>query len=268
MRVGQINKNAEAVRGRQIKRAPFNRSGYEWHPAESEVYGFMTSGMARFDLDNNNVRERSNVTLYRRGVGPTNNVNFQEVARRADGFPVGTGGETAAPTPTSTPDEPETCVEPPVPETENNTHIYNGSADGEIVVSGAVDGRQAYDEAIGITVKDDRSISIALDGDEAFLTSTVAADGSYSGGYTRTVLPGCNVDITTAGVINEDETTGTATANETCAGATAILDATFIATSITQPSFLDQQARAPRPARGCPLNIILAPIINFLLEDN
>jgi hypothetical protein len=173
MRVGQINKNAEAVRGRQIKRAPFNRSGYEWHPAEGEVYGFMTSGMARFDLENNNVRERSNVTLYRWGVGPTNNVNFEEVARRADGFPVGTGGETAVPTPTSTPDEPEICVEPTVPGPENNTHIYNGSADGEIVVSGAVNGRQTYDEAIGITVKDDRSISIALDGDEAFLTSTV-----------------------------------------------------------------------------------------------
>ena len=34
MRVGQINKSAEAVNGQQIKRAPFLRSGYRWEPAD------------------------------------------------------------------------------------------------------------------------------------------------------------------------------------------------------------------------------------------
>ena len=257
MRVGQINKKAEAVRGRQIKRAPFNRSGYEWHPADGEVYGFMTSGMARFDLVNLNVSERSNIALYRWGVGPTSNADFNEVPRDDNGFPV-EDGVTPAPE----------CVEPPAQEAENNTHMYNGRADGRLVVTGNFSVIQDYSEGIDITVKDDRSISIVIDGDEVLLSSTVAADGSYSGVYTRSVISGCDVDVTIQGVVNGDKTSGTATGNETCFGTTAILSATYIATSITQPSFLDQRPE-PTPARRvCPFNLTIAPAVNLLLNDD
>lgn len=258
MRVGQINKNAEAVNGGQMKRPPFLNGSFLWQPAEGEVYGFMTSGMARFDLNNVNVRERSNVALYRWEVGPTDNVNFEEVPRGPSGYPV--GEEPVEPEP-----EPEECIEPPTPEPVNNTHTYSGQATGTLVVSGANNQTADFAEDIVLTVKDDRSITFTLD-DESFSTQ-IAQNGSFGGVFTFDIGGAgiCIVDINVSGTVNGTSASGAASGSDACAGNTATFDATFTADSPTAPSYLDE--RPPeRPSNVCG-NISLTPILPLLLND-
>jgi len=261
MRFGQIIKSAEAVNGGQIRRPPFSRPGFVWRPAEGEVYGFMTSGMARFDLVNLNVRERSNVALYRWEVGPTDNVDFEEVPRGADGRPIEGGVEGP-----ETPGEPEICVEPEAPEPVNNTHTFNGIATGSLAVTGVVNSNADYNEDITFKVQDNRSLTFNVD-DQSFSTE-VAADGSFEGTFVFDLLGQCEIDITVNGNVNGTNATGNASGSDSCLGNTATLTATFAATSPTAPSFLDQRPSGARPARVCPFDLNLAPIMNLLLEQD
>lgn len=254
MRVGQVNKNAEAVNGRQIKRAPFLRPGFLWRPAKGEVYGFITSGMARFDLNNLNVRERSNVALYRWEVGPTDNVEFEEVPRDSTGRPIEDDGGV------------EECVEPPTPTPAVNTHIYNGTATGQLVVSGANNQSADFREDVTIRVSDNRSVTFNID-DESF-SSQVATDGSFGGKFTFDIGNAgiCVVDINVSGNINGTRASGSASGSDACAGNTATFNATFSATSATAPSYLDQRPPLQTPRSVCG-KTQLAPIFTLLLEE-
>lgn len=258
MRFGQTVKAAEAVNGQQMKRSPFFGTGVRWEPAEGEVYGFMTSGMARFDLNNVNVRERSNVALYRWGVGPTTNANFTEVPRGPDGHPIEEGDDP-------TEDEPETCVEPEAPPVVNNSHNYTGTAVGNLVVTGTVNDTAEYTESISVVVKDDRSLRFTV-ADEVFET-TVAQDGSYSGIFNLDILGQCNVSIGVNGSINGTTTSGTAQGSDSCLGAQATLNVTYSATSATEPSFIDLRPSQPKPRSVCDPQPIVTPIITILLDD-
>ena len=64
LQVGQTVKNIETVKGDHIKVPPLNT----FVPVYGEVYGFMVSGLARDSK--RNVKERSEVKMYRWGVGP------------------------------------------------------------------------------------------------------------------------------------------------------------------------------------------------------
>lgn len=64
LQVGQTTKNIETVKGDHIKVPPLNT----FVPVHGEVYGFMVSGLAR-DAKRN-IQERSEVKMYRWGVGP------------------------------------------------------------------------------------------------------------------------------------------------------------------------------------------------------
>lgn len=260
IRFGETRRFVASVNGMQIQRPPFLRSGFEWRPAAGEVYGFMTSGMSRFNFDNLNVRERSNVSLYRWEVGPTNNIDFDEVPRGPDGRPVADG----APTAPSVPEEPEVCVEPAAPPAVNNTHTYNGSATGNLVITGAINENVDYTENnLSITVEDDRSLKFDI-GRQSFSTQ-VAANGSFTGTFTFNILGQCDVDIIVNGSIDGTSSTGTASGRDSCVGNTATLNATYSATSATAPSFLDQRS-TPRVPRTCPRDVSLSPIISLLLD--
>lgn len=260
MRWGQTDKIADTVRGRQIKRAPFLQSGFEWRPARGEVYGFMTSGMARFDLNNVNVRERSNVALYRWEEGPTNNINFDEVPRGPDGLPVYPGDEVAP-----VDDEPEECVIPETPEPAVNTHSYAGTASGTVVVTGGINLTENVSEAVLINVSDNRSMTFTVDG-ESF-TTQVAQDNSFGGRFTFDIGGAgvCIVDIDVNGVINGKVATGSANGNKACGTSTASFNATFNATSATEPSFVDQRPEIASPKNTCGTTI-LSPILRLLLD--
>lgn len=259
MRFGQTDKNVEAVRGRQMKRPPFFAPGVEWHPAQGEVYGFMTSGMARFNLDNVNVRERSNVALYRWGVGPTDNVNFEEVPRHPNGHPI-TGDEEP-----EEPEEPvEECVEPEPPAEVINTHVYRGEAVGQLVVTGATNQTADFRENVTIEVSDTRSVAFRVD--DEFFISQVGQNGNFSGRFTFDIGNAgiCIVDIDVIGNINGKVATGSASGNDSCAGNNASFTATFSAASATEPSYLDQRPPLPTPRSVCnPPDVSSA--INLLL---
>lgn len=71
LRPGQIVKQETAFGGCCHFRGPignFNR-------VSGEVYGFMVSGVARDNLDGNNIRERSNVIVFRWGVGTIGSID-------------------------------------------------------------------------------------------------------------------------------------------------------------------------------------------------
>lgn len=262
MRFSQIDKLAEAVNGGQIKRAPFSSTGYEWHPAEGEVYGFMTSGMARFNLNNLNVSERSNISLYRWEVGPTDNVDFEEAVRGSNGRPIGDGG-TVEPVDS---EEPGVCVEPDAPEVENNTHIYDGSAIGNLVVSGPLLNENAnYSQDITITVMDDRSLSFRAGG-ESFSTQ-IQDDGSFTGRFIIDILGQCEVEVLVNGTVNGTSSSGTASSSDSCLGNTAELTASYSAISTTVPSYIDQRPATARPARVCASDVTMPPILNLLLDQ-
>ena len=255
MRFGQINKAAEAVNGGQIKRAPFQQSNFEWHPADGEVYGFMTSGMARFNLDNLNVRERSNVSLYRWGVGPTDNIDFTEVPRDARGNPI-----TGAPAPEEPEDEPEVCVEPEAPKPINDTHDFNGTANGVLSLNGF---NNNYSAPVTINISDDRSVIFNIGGES--VTTEIQADNTYSGRVSLDFSL-CDVEVTFSGTLEGNSTTGTANSSA-CGSIPATFNATYTASSSTTPSFIDQRAVTPQP-RTCPLSNSekITPILNLLLN--
>jgi hypothetical protein len=214
----------------------------------------MTSGMARFNLNNNNVQERSNVALYRWGVGPTDNVDFTEVPRGPDGRPI--EGEP----------EPEECVEPEAPAIVNATHTFSGPAVGQLVVTGAINQTADFASTVSIIVKDDRSLRFTIEG-ETFNT-TVAQDGSYSGVFNLSFVGGaCQVSVNVNGSLVGTSTSGTAQGSGSCTGSQANFNATFNATSATAPSFLDQRPSVPRPRSVCGTKPPLTPIMSLLLEE-
>lgn len=68
---GQEAKQLRSFEGAHMKRPPFFGGGFpRWEPVNGEIYGFMVSGFARFNLNFVNVAERSNVAFYQWGVGP------------------------------------------------------------------------------------------------------------------------------------------------------------------------------------------------------
>jgi len=71
LRQGQTVKKATAFGGCCHFRSPignFNR-------VNGEIYGFMVSGVARDNLNQNNIQERSNVVVFRWGVGAIGTVD-------------------------------------------------------------------------------------------------------------------------------------------------------------------------------------------------
>ncbi|RBP51611.1 hypothetical protein [Arenicella xantha] len=260
MRYGQTDKNIEAVNGQQIKRAPFLRPGFEWKPAKGEVYGFMTSGMARFNLLDNNVAERSNVALYRWEEGPTNNINFEEVPRGPDGRPI---DDVVVP---EEPEEPEVCVEPEPPVPENRLHTYSGTANATIAITGGGSGTSDFTEPMSILLNDDRTMLFTVD-DESFNT-TVQSNGSFSGQYTFDIggVGTCIVVIDVVGTVVGKNAAGTASGSKSCGVFSATLNATFLATSPTAPSYLDERAPLPAPRKMCVPP--LSPMVNLLLTED
>jgi len=259
MRFGQTDKIADTVRGRQIKRAPFQRSGFEWRPAKGEVYGFMTSGMARFNFDNVNVRERSNISLYRWEEGPTDNIDFEEVPRGPDGRPIDPSDEDDS-------GDEEQCTEPKPQEPAVNTHTYNGTAVGRVVVSGGINLTEDVSETVVMTVSDDRSMTFMVD-DESF-TAQVAQDNSFRGRFTFDIGGAgiCLVDIDVVGNIDGRVSTGTARGNEACGDNTATFNGSFRAVSSTAPSFLDLRPPVEEPRNPCAKPII-TPVTSLLLDE-
>ena len=260
MRFGQVSKSAEAVNGGQIKRAPFLQTGRLWEPAEGEVYGFMTSGMARFDLNNNNVRERSNVALYRWGVGPTDNIRFTEVARGDNGRPIEGGGED--------PDvEPEVCVEPDVPAPINNAHNYNGQAQGTVTVSGLINTTTAYNKRISLVVKDDRTLQLSIN--SQVFNDSVDPDGHFGGLHDLEADSRCDVIVNVDGVVLGRNANGTLKGTSACLGQTVTLNASFTAQSQTAPDYIDQRPLipSPRPVCGNHSSSALVPVLGLLLEE-
>lgn len=66
-RKGQTTKSTEALTGpAHIRGANFRN----FRPRNGEIYGFMMSGMVRAGLARNNVRERTEISFYKYGVGP------------------------------------------------------------------------------------------------------------------------------------------------------------------------------------------------------
>ncbi len=261
MRFGQVNKQREAVSGRQIKRSPFFRSGFDWEPADGEVYGFMTSGMARFNLNNVNVRERSNVALYKWGVGPTDNIDFEEVPRNARG---GVGEEE--PEPEAEPEPEPECTEPEPVAEQVNSHVFAGTASGTLTVTGENNSTSPFNDNVEINVSDDRSLSFTVS-DETF-TAQVAQDGSFSGQFTFDIggLGICVVNIDVTGVISGSSASGSASGEDSCAGNNANFTATFTAQSQTTPSYLDQRTTTT-PRSICGKKVPIIPILDLILTE-
>lgn len=67
MRVGQTTKSTLALLGTGHLRFPPLQS---FRPVVGEIYGFMMSGITRNGLQGINIRERSEVSFYKFGVGP------------------------------------------------------------------------------------------------------------------------------------------------------------------------------------------------------
>jgi hypothetical protein len=247
MRFGQTHKGPYVVNGGQAKRAPFKVGSYEWTPNQGEVIAFMVSGVARFNLANNNVRERSNVYLYKWGVGPVTEIDDE--------------GLEDDPQPPPPPSPEEECVEP---EPENNTHVYTGAIDGFIdITTPETTIPFAFNEPTTITVKDDRSLVMTVDSEQ--MQSQVQSSGNFSGQFVlQEELLGepCNVTINVFGNVNGKLISGVGNGAESCGVYSAVLrDANFIARSATEPSYLDE--RPPAPKLCAP---ILAPIHDLLLQ--
>lgn len=268
LRPNTPRKFTSAFDGLHLKRSPFLGGGFNWRPANGEVYGFMVSGFARFNLNDVNVAERSNIFFYKWGVGPASAADaktFTEVARNGDGTPnyganPNPGGEE--------PEEPvEQCVNPSPPEPTVRSHRYTGPANGTVVLTGAPS-PLPFSEQVTINVSDNRSLTFTVDGDS--FNSTVAQNGSFSGTYTYDILGQCEIDIVVNGTINGNTATGTTSGSETCSIAsqsvTATFNASFNATSATTPSYLDRRApvRAPTPCNG---KYVVPAISVLLLED-
>ena len=147
----------------------------------------------------------------------------------------------------------------------NNTHTYNGNATGNLTVTGLASLDTDYNEEISFTLKDDRSLTFSAEG-ESF-TTEVAEDGSFAGIFTFNFQGICDVNVNVAGNVLGTKATGTLNGAQSCQGANAVLTGTFDATSATAPSFLDERPPAARPARVCPLDTTLGPVINLLLEE-
>ena len=265
LRPNTPRKFTSALDGAHIKRAPFLRGQFDWKPADGEVYGFMVSGFARFNLNDVNIRERSNVFFYKWGEGPSNAngaKNFTEVPRQANGSPGIDEPEEPAPSP-----EPEECVVPEPPVQQVNTHNYSGTASGTVVISGPVSQTLEYSEVANVKVSDDRSVTVTID-DESF-NSTVESDGTFAGTFTFDILGQCLVDINVNGLVDGRSVTGTSRGSETCAingpQFTATFNASFDARSNTTPDYLDERevVNIPDPCR----EINLLPIMSLLLND-
>ncbi|MBT8113812.1 MAG: hypothetical protein KJP04_00415, partial [Arenicella sp.] len=227
-----------------------------------EVYGFMVSGFARFNLNDKNIEERSNVFFYEWGTGPTDAAgakDFTEVPRNPDGTP-NTG-------PTPDPEE-EGCVDPPPPTPVVNLHQYTGTANGTVDLAGAINQTLTYEDNVVIDVSDDRSLTFAIGGDS--FNATVAQDDSFSGMFTYGITADCPVDITVNGLITGTSVSGSTSGSKACLidGLPVLVtfDATFNATSPTAPSYLDQ--RAPLSAPSVCKGRLMALIISILLDDD
>ncbi|MEM7359028.1 MAG: hypothetical protein AAF431_08025 [Pseudomonadota bacterium] len=264
LRPNTPRKFTSAFDGLHLKRRPFLDGSFNWRPANGEVYGFMVSGFARFNLNDVNAAERSNVFFYKWGEGPTNAEaakNFTEVARNGNGTP----------NYNSTPvvEEPEEQCENPIPpEPTVNTHRYTGPATGTVVLTGATNQTLNFSDQVTIDVNDDRSMTFTVDGDS--FNSTVAQNGTFSGTYTYDILGQCEVDIVVNGVINGTSASGTTSGSETCLitglSVTATFNASFNASSATAPSYLDQRPPVVTPT---PCNAKLAvPAISILLMED
>ncbi len=75
-RTGQTTKDwTKVLEGGHIKGGPFGYSRSTWQPKNGEIYGFMVSGFARFPSSTVpfNAQERTNIQLYKWGVGPITN---------------------------------------------------------------------------------------------------------------------------------------------------------------------------------------------------
>lgn len=70
VRKGQTVKSSEAITGPNHLRVPPLR---DFRPRNGETYGFMMSGMVRAGLGRLNVRERTNLSFFKFGVGPVSN---------------------------------------------------------------------------------------------------------------------------------------------------------------------------------------------------
>ena len=242
MRPNSVAKNLDAVEGGHVKRPPFLTSSYTWQPRQGEVIAFMVSGIARFTLANNNVKERTNVFLYKWGVGPVTEIDDEGISDPPPPPPI------------------EECVEP---EPENNTHIYNGVVGGTVTVVTPTDEIWPFfvDEPLSVSVKDDRSLVMLVD--EEQMQSQVNANGNFTGSFTlqeQLFGEACNVTINVLGNVNGNSITGSGTGSEQCGDLSAVLDATFTANSQTTPSFLDE--RPPQPKQCVP---VMAPIHSLLL---
>lgn len=247
MRFDQIIKGPYTVNGTQVGLAPFKSGSYVWTPNQGEVIAFMVSGMARRNLNDVNVRERSNVYLYKWGVGPVTEIDD-------DGIIVD------PPEPEPEPEPEEVCVEP---EPENNTHLYTGTVGGRIniVTPTGLIPFLIDNEPLSITVKDDRSLVMTVDTEQ--MQAQVQANGNFSGSFTlQEELLGqpCNVTINVQGNVNGKAIIGTGTGSERCGVYSALLEATFSATSQTFPSFLDERPNAPKLCAP-----VMAPIHSLLL---
>lgn len=71
LRFGQKTKPLAVLSGDNIKGGPFLTGNNRWQPVEGETYGFFVSGFARFSesLFPTNIRERTNVVMYKWGEG-------------------------------------------------------------------------------------------------------------------------------------------------------------------------------------------------------
>jgi len=65
LRAGQTRKSTPTYGGRGHFRPPIGT----FRPRNGEIYGFMVAGVSRDTLSGNNVRERTNVVLWKWGVG-------------------------------------------------------------------------------------------------------------------------------------------------------------------------------------------------------
>ena len=228
LRPNTSTKPLSVVEGGHAKRPPFKTSGYIWRPNNREVIGFMVSGIARFNLVNNNIRERSNVALYKWGVGPVDEMDDE-----------GIGEPEPEPEP-----EPEKCVEP---EPVINTHRYTGTVTALATVTTPESTIPFQEtESVVIDVSDDRTLTMTVDGE--VMTTQVNQDGSFVGAYNIDIpfLSNCDVTVNVTGQLDRQDITGYGQGSESCPPYSATLNATFSASSPTEPSFLDLRPPAPK----------------------
>jgi len=255
LRPNQTVKKVVALGGTHIKRPPFLTSTYNWRPSNGQVYGFMVSGYARFNLNDINVRARSNVFLYRWGVGPTDNINV----------------DNPEPDP-EPPIEPEACP-PPEPEVPDPVdpptieyHNYVGTAIGAAVITGTVNESLTYSQEIAIRVGDDRSLEFTVD-DQSF-TTVVGDNNVFSGQFQIDLLNGtCNVPVSVTGSIVGNQASGSASGSDQCLLSSLNFSATFNANSKTTPKFLTANKTANKDVPKACAAQRLSPIISILLED-